>query len=134
MSTPDSSNDPRPAARPATPAGGPTPPPAKPGGGLSLTGIGCLAIIVVPLVGFGIWLATGKPGSPEQVCVAHLEENYSGAFENPTVTNTVDNAIASDVTGRFDGGTFSCALSKDPLNVENAIIFPRGGDPIVITF
>lgn len=99
-----------------------------------MTGIGCLGIILVPLVGFGVWLAVGKPGSPGQACVAHLEENYSGAFANPTVTETVDNAIASDVTGRFDGGTFACGLSKDPLKVENAIIFPRGGDPILVTF
>lgn len=99
-----------------------------------MTGIGCLGIILVPLVGFGIWVAVGKPGSPGQACVALLEENYSGAFANPTVTETVDNAIASDVTGRFDGGTFACGLSKDPLKVENAIIFPRGGDPILVTF
>lgn len=96
-------------------------------------GLGCLSVVAVILVPFLIWLALGKPGgspSAHEACIDRIGQEYDGAFSNPRITSEVENAIAWDVRGRFDGGTFACGFSKDPLQLEQAVVYP--GDDVVI--
>lgn len=75
----------------------------------------------------------GSPGSTpsaHETCIEEIRQAYDGSFENPRIVGETENAIAWDVDGRFDGGTFACGFSKNPLTLEQAVVYP--GDEVVI--
>ncbi|WAB80792.1 hypothetical protein OVN18_09460 [Microcella daejeonensis] len=90
-----------------------------------------LGLVLVP---FFIWQAMGSPGGTpgaHETCIEEISQAWEGRFDNPIIVSETETAIAWDVQGRFDGGTFACGFSKNPLTLEQAIVFP-GDDAVVV--
>lgn len=97
-------------------------------------GLGCLVVLGVIFIPFFIWQAMGSPGgtpSAHETCIEDIDRAYPGPFENARIVSETETPIAWDVQGRFDGGTFACGFSKNPLTLEQAVVF-LGDDAVVV--
>lgn len=83
-------------------------------------------LIAAGVVGY-LGTQSDRPGESE--CTDAIAAVMGAEFSNASVTEYLATPGGSiDVRGEYDGGTFACGLSSDPVTVEQALVFLLNGE------
>jgi hypothetical protein len=97
-------------------------------GSTSAINIRRLALAGVVILG----LAGCSGGSnPTDLCTDAIAAKLGDKFKDVQITENIESPIAVDISGIYaGGGSFGCGLSRNPLKLETALVFPFDG-PII---